>query len=203
MYPETDIPPIQVTEERLRELGSHLPELPEQKLERLEKTYKLNQKLAKQILDSEDCELFETIVAETKVSPTMVAVFVTETMKALKRDGVDVDKVTEEQIREIFKAVDSGSLMKESISEVTVWLSKNEEKTVREAIINLGFKAVSDEDLETAIEKIVADNEELIQQRGEASFGILMGIVMKQLRGKTDPARASRVLKEKLESRRK
>ena len=91
MYPETDIPPIQVTEERLERIGSHLPELPEQKLERVAKTYELNQKLAKQILDSEYGDLFETIATEGGVSPTMVAVFLTETMKALRREGVDVE----------------------------------------------------------------------------------------------------------------
>jgi len=198
MYPETDIPPIQITEERLKELGSHLPELPEQKLERIAKTYELNQKLAKQILDSEHGELFETIVRESNVSPTMVAVFMTETMKALKRDGVDADKVSEEQIREIFRCINNGSLMKESISDITVWLSKNEGKGVKEAINGLGLKAVSGDELEIAIERAIADNKKLIQQRGEASLGILMGIIMKELRGKIDAAQASTVLKEKL-----
>lgn len=203
MYPETDIPPMQITEEWLKEIGSHLPELPEEKLERLAKTYELNQKLAKQILDSEHGELFETIVGENNASPTMVAVFVTETMKALKRDGVDVNKVSEEQIREIFRCISSGSLMKESIPDVTIWLSKNKGKNVKEAISSLGLKTVSEEELETTIEKVIADNEKLIQQRGEASLGILMGIIMKQLRGKTDAAQAGKVLKEKLKSRQK
>jgi glutamyl-tRNA(Gln) amidotransferase subunit E len=203
MYPETDIPPIQITEEWLKEIGSHLPELPERKLERLAKTYELNQKLTKQILDSEHGELFETIVGESNASPTMVAVFVTETMKALKRDGVDVNKVSREQIREIFRCIGSGSLMKESISDVTIWLSKNEGKNVKEAISSLGLKTVSEEELETTIEKVIADNEKLIQQRGEASLGILMGIIMKQLRGKTDATQAGNVLKEKLKTRQK
>jgi len=203
MYPETDIPPMQITEEWLKEIGSHLPKLPEQQLERLAKTYELNQKLAKQILDSEHGELFETIVGESSASPTMVAVFVTETMKALKRDGVHVNKVSEEQIREIFRCISSGSLMKESIPDVTIWLSKNEGKNVKEAISSLGLKTVSEEELETTIEKVIADNEKLIQQRGEASLGILMGIIMKQLRGKTDATQAGNVLKEKLKSRQK
>jgi len=198
MYPETDIPPIQITEDRLKELGSHLPELPEQKLERIAREYELNQKLAKQILDSEHGELFETIVEESKVSPTMVAVLLTETLKALKRDDIQVDTVSQNQIREIFKCISSGNLMKESISDVIIWLSKNEGKSVQEAIGNLGLKAVSGDELDNTINKVVAENKKLIQERGEASFGILMGIVMRNLRGKIDPTQASKRLKEKL-----
>jgi len=200
MYPETDIPPIQVTEDRLREIGSHLPELPEQKLERITEKFKLNQKLAKQILDSEHGELFETIVKESGVSPTTVAVFLTETLKALKRDGIQVEAFSESQMREIFKYISSGKLMKESISDVIIWLSKNEDKSLQEAISSLGFKAVSEHEVETVIEKAIADNRKLIQERGESSFGILMGIIMKDLRGKIDPAQASEILKKKLKA---
>jgi glutamyl-tRNA(Gln) amidotransferase subunit E len=198
MYPETDIPPIQVTEEHLKQMSSHLPELPEQKLERIAKEYELNQKLARQIFDSEHGELFETIVKENNVSPTMVAVFFTETLKALKRDRVQVDVVSADQMRKIFKLISSGNLMKESLSDVIVWLSKNEGKSVQEAIVGLGLKAVSADKLETMIEKVVADNKKLVQERGEASFSTLMGIIMKDLRGKIDPGQASKILKEKL-----
>lgn len=198
MYPETDIPPIQVTEEHLKQMTSHLPELPEQKLERIAKEYELNQKLARQIFDSEHGELFETIVKENNVSPTMVAVFFTETLKALKRDRVQIDMVSADQMRKIFKLISSGNLMKESLSDVIVWLSKNEGKSVQEAIVGLGLKAVSTDKLETMIEKVVTDNKKLVQERGEASFSTLMGIIMKDLRGKIDPGQASKILKEKL-----
>jgi glutamyl-tRNA(Gln) amidotransferase subunit E len=198
MYPETDIPPIQVREERLKEIGAHLSELPEQKLERIVKKYELNQKLAKQILDSEHSELFETMVEENNVSPTLVAVFLTETLKALKRDGVQVDRVSEDKMREIFRFISSGSLMKESLPDMIVWLSKNEGKSVEEAIKGLGLSAVSKNELVMMIDKIVADNRKVIQERGEASFGVLMGIIMRNLRGKVDAAQASKILKEKL-----
>ena len=199
MYPETDIPPIQVTGEHLKEISSRLPELPEQKLERIAKEYGLNQKLARQILDSEHGELFETIVKESNVSPTMVAVFLTETLKALKRDAVQVDVVSTDHMRKIFELIGSGNLMKESLSDVIVWLSRNEGKSVQEAIGGLGLKTISTDELETMIEKVVADNRKLIQERGEASFDVLMGIIMKDLRGKIDPGQASKMLREKLE----
>jgi glutamyl-tRNA(Gln) amidotransferase subunit E len=198
MYPETDIPLTHITEDNIKKISSRLPELPEQKLGRLMKEYRLNQKLARQIIDSENSELFETIVKESSVSPTTVAAFLTETLRALKRDSVEVDKVSENQIREIFKSISAGKLTKEAVSDVVVWLSQHEDKSVEEAINNLGLKIVSESELKTFIEKVIADNEKLIKERGESSVGILMGIVMKSMRGKIDVVLASKVLKEKL-----
>jgi glutamyl-tRNA(Gln) amidotransferase subunit E len=198
MYPETDIPLTHITEDHIKKINTHLPELPEQKLRRLMKESKLNQKLAKQIIDSENSELFETIIKESNVSPTIVAAFLTETLRALKRDGVEVDNVSENQIREIFKNISAGKLTKEALSDVVVWLSQHEGKSVEEAIDNLGLKIVSESELKAFIEKVIADNEKLIKERGENSFGILMGIVMKNMRGKIDAALVSKALKEKL-----
>ncbi len=198
MYPETDIPQMRITEEQIERIRSHLPELPEQKLGRLVKECKLNEKLAKQILDSPYIELFEIVLKESKVSPTAVAVFLTETLKSLKRDGMQVDKVSDSLIREMFKNVGAGKLMKESMSDVTIWLAKNEGKDIQEAINSLGLKAVSEENLNAFVDKVVAENRKLIQERGEASFGILMGYIMKDLRGKVDAAQISKVLKEKM-----
>jgi len=200
MYPETDIPPTQITEDYIRKISAQLPELPEQKLERLMKEYRLNQKLAKQIMDSEYSQLFETIVTESKVSPTTVAAFLTETLKALKREGVEVDKVSDAQIREIFKNVSTGTLTKEAVQDVFVWLSKHEGESSQKAISALGLETISEKELKTLIDKIVEDNEKLIKERGEGSFGILMGMIMKNLRGKTDAAQVSKLLKEKLET---
>jgi glutamyl-tRNA(Gln) amidotransferase subunit E len=198
MYPETDIPPTQVTEELVKVIRGRLPELPEQKLERVMKQYKLNEKLAKQVLDSEYGELFEAVVKDSSVSPTIVAAFLTETLKALKRDGAQTDKVSDGQLREIFRCVGSGEITKEALADVFVWLSKNEGKSVKEAVVGLGLKTVSTEQLRAIVDRVIAGNKSLIKERGEASFGVLMGIIMRDLRGKADASQVSKVLKERL-----
>ncbi|MEM3874088.1 MAG: Glu-tRNA(Gln) amidotransferase subunit GatE [Candidatus Bathyarchaeia archaeon] len=198
MYPETDIPPIQVTEELINRIRQRLPELPEQRLERLMREYALNQKLAKQLMDSEYTELFETIAKESKVTPTTVAVFLTETMKALKRDGIPVEKVSETKIREVFKALGAGEITKEALPDIVAWLSKNEEKNVKEAVESLGLKTLTKEELEKIIEGIIAKNKNLIEKSGAKAFGIIMGMVMKEVRGKANAETVSELIKQKL-----
>ncbi len=75
-----------------RKIRSNLPESAEKKVSRLTKQYGLNEKLAKQIADSEFNLLFDEIVKETGVQASTIAVFLTETLKALKREGVQMKK---------------------------------------------------------------------------------------------------------------
>ncbi len=199
MYPETDIPPTQITDELVEKIGSSLPELPEKKIERLIKECKLNQKLAKQIMNSEHGELFESIIRKSNVSPTTVAVFLTETLKSLKRDGVQVDKVSDDQVEEIFKNLSSGELTKESMQDVVSWLSKNEGKTVKNAVENLGLKVASSEELAKTVDRVIASNKGIVEERGLNAIGPLMGIVMKEMRGKVNAALASELIKKKIE----
>jgi glutamyl-tRNA(Gln) amidotransferase subunit E len=203
MYPETDIPPIQITKEYINKVRLRLPELPEQKLERLTKKYELNQKLAKQVLDSEYTELFEIIAKESKVSPTTIAAFMTETTKALKRSGIPVEAVSDTDMREIFNAVGSGRLTKEAIPEIVTWLSRHEGSTMENAIEGIGLKMLQNEELDRIITMIVERNKSLIEQRGPNAFEPLIGIVMKEVRGKANPALVNELLKKKLEQKSK
>jgi glutamyl-tRNA(Gln) amidotransferase subunit E len=199
MYPETDIPPTRITAELVEKVRSNLPEPAEKKGARLLEQYGLNEKLANQLIDSEYCVLFESIVKESGVAATTVAVFLTETLKALRRDGVAFDNVTNDQITAIFRGVGLGEIMKEAVSDIFVWLSENEGKSLQDAVEALGLKMFSKAELEKLIDGVIAENRELVNESGKKAFGPLMGIVMKEVRGKADPGVVSALLRERLE----
>jgi len=199
MYPETDIPPIKITPEQLEFIRKRLPELPEQKLKRLIHEYGLNKKLAKQVLDSEYGQIFEIIAKKTSVSPTTVAAFLTEKLKAMKREGIPVHNLSDNQLLTLFTTVGKGELAKEAIEEVAKWLSKNKDATVKEAIEKLGLKMLSREELEKIITEIVMESADLINERGSKAFSPLMGIVMNKVRGKAKAQLVSQILKRKIE----
>jgi glutamyl-tRNA(Gln) amidotransferase subunit E len=199
MYPETDIPPTQITKEMLKKISANLPELPEQKLERLIKHYGLNQKLAKQIMDSEYSELFETITKESNISPTTIATFLTETLKALKREGVEAEKISENQIIEIFKALGQGELTKEALPEIAKWLSKHEGKSLDEAIASLGLKMLTKEELEKIVDMTIKANKKLVEERGAEAFTLIMSHVMREVRGKANATLVAELIKKKID----
>lgn len=199
MYPETDVPPIQVTKEYLDQLSSSLPELPGQLMKRLMKKYKLNQKLARQILDSEYLELFESLAGETEVAATVIAVTFTETLKALGREGVNVEAVTDKQFREMFRLIGSGKTAKESIPEILAWFAGHEEASAKKAVRSLGLGMISSKELEDLVDDVIEKNSEFIELRGKGAFGPLMGIIMKKARGRVKAELVSEMLKKRLE----
>jgi glutamyl-tRNA(Gln) amidotransferase subunit E len=198
MYPETDIPPSPITSAFVNKVRLNLPEPAEKKLARLMKEYSLNEKLAKQIVDSEYSGLFEVIVKESRVSATTVAVFLTETLKALKREGVQMEQVSEGQIRGVFGLIGCGELAKEAVADVVTWLSKHEGKSVQDALADLGLKMFSQAELAVLVDRAIAANRQAVDKLGKNAFGMLMGIVMKEVRGKADPELVGNLLKERL-----
>jgi glutamyl-tRNA(Gln) amidotransferase subunit E len=198
MYPETDIPPQEITGKLLHKIRSNLPESSERKIARTIKQYGLNEKLAKQLADSECNQLFEETVKETGVQASTVAAFLTETLKALKREGVQIEKVSDDQTRGIFKTVGTGDLAKEAVANVFGWLSKNEGKTVQDAITALGLKMCTEADLISIIDRIVVANKAQIEKLGKNAQGVLMGAVMKEVRGKANPELVAKLLRERL-----
>ncbi|NIP66931.1 Glu-tRNA(Gln) amidotransferase subunit GatE [Candidatus Bathyarchaeota archaeon] len=198
MYPETDVPPIQLSESYLKKLHANLPEMPAKKMERLMRDYDLNRKLARQILRSKYRTLFEEVVQEMEVSPTTAAVALTETLKALRRDSVPVRNIKNEQLRELFGLLSSGETTKEAIPDVMTWLSTHEETSAKEAVEELGLGMLSEKDLSTIVEESVKENKALVEERGMAAFGSLMGIVMKRVRGQARAESVSTILKRHL-----
>ena len=199
MYPETDVPPIQLTKDYVDGLRGRLPELPEQLMKRLIAEYKLNRKLAKQILDSEYLELFEAVASKSMVSATVIAVALTETLKALKRDGVNVDVVSEEQVRDMFGLIGSGKAAKECIPDVLTWLSDNEGADVGDCLESLGLSMMSMKEVEAMVDDAIEKNSEFIEQRGAGACGALMGIIMKKARGRVKPQVVNEILKKKMQ----
>ncbi len=198
MYPETDIPPSPITSAFVEKVRQNLPEPAEKKLARLIKEYSLNEKLAKQVVDSEYSSLFEVIARESGVSATTVAAFLTETLKALKRDGTQTEQVSEEQLCQVFGLIGGGELAKEATADVVTWLAKNEGKSVQDAVSKLGLKMFSEAELAGVVDRAVAVNRQAVDKLGKNAFGMLMGLVMKEVRGKADPELVSKLLKERL-----
>ncbi|MBS7637750.1 Glu-tRNA(Gln) amidotransferase GatDE subunit E, partial [Candidatus Bathyarchaeota archaeon] len=200
MYPETDVFPIPITPERIERIKAALPETPQAKLRRLMEDYHLNEKLARQIIDSAYSELFEELAKETKASPTVIAVTLTETMKSLEREGVRVGGIKEEALRSLFKLLGEGALTKEAIPEILRWISSNPEATPERALEALGLKPISGDELRLLVEKQVEENMEMVARMGERAFGPLMGMVMSRVRGRAKPEEVQLLLKEALKS---
>jgi len=200
MYPETDVKAITVTPEWIERLRIGLPEMPETKLERFQRDYKLNEKLARQIVDSEYMDLFEELAAEFGQQTTLMVVTLTEDMKKLQRDGVPVEGLTDDAIRGVFRSVASKLAVKESIPELLAWLAKNPGSSTHDAVNALGLGLLSRDRLASLIDEKIHANMEMVRRMGEKASGPLMGIVMDEVRGRVNASEVQSMIAEKVKA---
>ncbi len=199
MYPETDIPPIVIKKEFIDEIKANLPELPEEKFERFKKEYKLNDELAKKMVLSYYVDLFEKLCKKFKnVKPVLIATTLENTLKEIKREGYDIDKLEERHCEEIFMALSDGKIAKEGIVEVLKGFCEYPNKNIDEILEIKGLKGLSKEEVEKIIEEIIKEHLNVVREKGEKAYGFLMGRCMAKLRGKADGKLVNDILREKL-----
>ena len=199
MYPETDVRPIPISEEYIEELKKKLPEPIEVKIEKFIKNYGLSRKLAEEIIDSPKLELFERIVNEVNVQPKLIASTLEYTLRSLMHEGVNVSEIKDEHFIELFKLIEKGRLAKEAIPEVLKWIANNPNKTIANAIKALGIELMSIEEIEALVEEKIKKNLEVVRSRGLKAMGIIMGEVMKIVRGKADGKIVSEIVRRKIQ----
>ena len=204
MYPETDIPPILVTNEEIENAIKKIPKSWDESLIELQKKYELNPQLSEQIFDSQFIGLFEEIVEKIKVNPTFVVSILCSSITNLERSGLNLKLLQNEEIIKSFQFLETGKITKESIEMIFQDIMAGKSKTIEEAMKNTAIEAVKEAILDKIIEEIVEKNQDIIKNQKERSIGPLMGIAMKELRGKVSGEMVNNILlkniKEKLEN---
>ncbi|MDW8021108.1 MAG: Glu-tRNA(Gln) amidotransferase subunit GatE [Nitrososphaerota archaeon] len=196
MYPETDIPPYPLPREHVDDLRERLPPTLEILGEQLSRKYGLSNQIINELIDSERVELFERIVAETGVQPSIVASTLTEHMKSLRREGVDVEKVRDEDVLEFFRMVSRGELAKEAALGLMKWLAENPGKTIQEAVQALGLSPVDLGEVEAKIRELAEKYGDLLRSNPGKATSMIMGDLMKTYRGKVDGGKLYQMVSE-------
>ena len=204
MYPETDIPPISVTNQELENARKNIPKSWDESLLELQKKYELNFQLSEQIFDSRYIELFEKIVEKIKINPTFVASILCSTITNLERNGLNSKLLTEENIMKSFQLLAEEKIAKESIEIIYENIMSGKSQTIDEALKNASIETIDKAKVEEIIIDIIERNQEIVKNQKERAIGPLMGIVMKELRGKISGEIVNSILlkniKKKLES---
>ena len=184
MYPETDIPPIVVTKKELENAQSKIPMSWDESIEELRKKYNLNLQLAEQIFDSQYIELFEKISQNTKINSSFIASILCSSITNLERNGLNPNLLKDEEILKTFEFLELEKISKESVEIIFENIMSGKSRTTEEAIKNTSVESLDEVKLEEFIQKITNENKEMIKNQKERSMGPLMGIAMKNLRGK-------------------
>ena len=202
MYPETDIPVVFVTGEEMDKAVRDIPKSWDESIKEIQTRYGINLQLAEQLFDSRYAELFEKITEKTETSPTFVASVLCSSVTNLERSGLDSSLLGEEEIMRTFELLDNKEIAKESVQVLFEGIMSGKTKSVEEALRQGLVQAVDDVELEGIIKRIIDENQGLIESQRERAVKPLMGIAMKELRGKASGEAVNKILlngvKEKL-----
>lgn len=197
MYPETDIPPIIVSNEELQFAKDNVPKPWDEAILELQKKYGLNAQLAEQMFDSEYLDLFESVCADGKNNPNFVASILCSTITNLQRKGLDGALLKPEHIRRSFEMLSEQKIAKESLEMIYEYIMSGQVKTIEE-FVEKHSQSVGDADLEDILDEIIGNNMDAIKSQGARSSGMLMGLAMKSLRGKVSGEKISKLLTLKI-----
>src|SRR3972149_2005393 len=196
MYPETDIPPIIVTDDEINFAKKNIPKSWNESLSVLQKKYDLKPQLAEQIFDSEYLELFEKICTDKNSSPNFVASILCSTITNLERRDLDASLLKSEEIIKSFEFLNQGKITKESIEIIFEQIMSGKTQSVDEAIQKTSMISLSEDELEEICNTVINDNSAIIDAQGLRAIGPLMGSVMKSTRGKASGEKVNLLLQK-------
>ncbi|MCK4291406.1 MAG: GatB/YqeY domain-containing protein, partial [Candidatus Heimdallarchaeota archaeon] len=200
MYPDTDSYPIVITDARIKRIEEELPELPDKKEERYIKTLNLPEDIAKEMAISTRADLFDDLV-KNGIDPMLVAVTLEQTMKALARDNVPIENLTDKKIKDIFDLLKNKKIAKEAIDPLLKHCAEKPRDKIETALELLKLELVSEEQLDQIIDRIINENLDFIKDNGQRALGKIMGHVMEQVRGKIDGKLVNDVLNKKFNAK--
>ncbi|MGB1878016.1 MAG: Glu-tRNA(Gln) amidotransferase GatDE subunit E, partial [Nitrosopumilus sp.] len=146
-------------------------------------------------------ELFENIIEKIKTNPTYVASVLCSTITNLERKGLNSNLLKNQEIFKLFELLDKGQIAKESIEIILENIMSNKSENVQEAMKNTSIESINNEELDQIIKNIVDKNQEIIKNQKERAIGPLMGIVMKELRGKASGEIINNLLLENIKKK--
>ncbi|MGN0093556.1 MAG: Glu-tRNA(Gln) amidotransferase subunit GatE [Methanobrevibacter sp.] len=201
MYLETDIPLFKITDDIIEPIKNNLPELPDVKKERIIKEYNLSEDLASQIVRRTLGDEFENILKEVEVDPTVVASTLSYDLRDIRREGTDVVSITEDKLIEVFKLLEANKISKDAIKKLIESMCKNPDKSAQVVAEENNLSLLSLDDVKAIIEEIADKNDSMIKERQMGAMGPLMGMSMKQLKGKADGSTVNKIVKEEIQKR--
>lgn len=206
-FPDPDLLPVVLDEGLLEQVRATLPELPNEKRDRLISDMGLSKYDASVLTSSRElADYFESVLAATgNKDPKQCANWVTGTLSgALNKAGLEITEspVSAEQLGSVLLRIQDNTISGKIAKQVFEAIWTGEGADADSVIEFKGLKQVTDTGaIEAMIDEVIAANPEQLQQYRDGKeqvFGFFVGQVMKASKGKANPGQVNEILKQKL-----
>ena len=191
MYPETDIPVLEITLDRWSSICENLPLTVQERKERLT-VLDISSNQVEALLNGEiDDLLFQGIEGPLELPAKAWA-------SALLESGTDKPNALAATVhlreRGLLTREGAETLLIESneapLEELVSWMSSESESR--------GFVPADTSSIEEAVDAVITERYDFIEERGMGAVGPLMGMVMKKLGGSADGQAVSKILRDRI-----
>lgn len=116
----------------------------------------------------------------------IVATALTQTLTELRRDGIPVENITDEKFFDIFTLIRKKKIVPDAIPILFIYFAFNPDAKIKGAVAYTGTAAMKKSAIKKVVKRIVAERSDYIKRHGEDSISGLMGVIMKELKGKVN-----------------
>lgn len=204
-FPEPDLPPVCIDDAWIEAVRKNLPELPAQKIERLQRDYHLKFDDAEILINDREIAQYYENAAKKHHSAALINWVMRELMGYLKEHKLALAdcKVTAEKLADIVHMLDKGKINGRAAQEVFALVAQTGEDP-QEVVKKHGLEQIDNSaEVEAIIAKIVADNPEQVAgyRAGKTKlYGFFFGQAMAKTAGRGNPQTIQDLLKKYLDA---
>ncbi len=203
-FPEPDLVPVVISDEWLEEIKAAQPEFRDEKLKRYKEEYQIPEYDAQIITGNKHlADIFEETTAICNNPKKVSNWLMVETMRLMKENGMEPGqlKFSPENLARLINLAESKAINSQTAKDVFEKIF-NENIDPEKYVEENGLKTVSDDGaLREVIKKVIEENPQPVEDYHNGkkkAMGFLTGQVMKEMKGKADPAKANEILRELL-----
>ncbi|WP_304941689.1 Asp-tRNA(Asn)/Glu-tRNA(Gln) amidotransferase subunit GatB [Vallitalea guaymasensis] len=201
-FPEPDLMPIITSKERIEEIRSSLPEMPDSRVRRYVDEYKITEYDARLIAASRNmADYFEKAVIDVKNKKAVANWIITEIYSRLDEEQKEQAKIPFEPavLTELVNLIEDGTISN-SIGKKVFAECWETGKRPGEIVEEKGLKQISDDgQLQSLVKEVIDANPKAVNDYlsgKQAAIGALVGQMMKATKGKANPKMVNELLRE-------
>ena len=202
-FPDPDLPPLIITEEKIEKLKQSMPELPDEKKKRFMEEYNINDYDAGVLTDDQFVANYFEEVVKKRDSKLVVSWITGELFSYLKKNDLELSEslILPIKIGGLLDLIISGKISNRQAKELFEDFLKSE-LDAEKFISKMGVEQVSDENqIQDLINTVLQKNPKMVndyKSGKEKLFGFFVGQIMKESKGKANPQIVNKILKDKL-----
>lgn len=198
MYPDTDLPPTRLDEERIARIQSRLPELP-WKREAHYAALGVPAETGFRLAISNRVALWERLERELNIDLKLAAIALMQTLKSLERKGVPTRKLTDERLFQIFWHYQDGRFHRELLPALFEWAAECQELTISEILSARNVRILSEAEREQVVEEVLKTKPTpLSRTRREGRLErFYIGQAMNHMRGRVPAGETVKLIRER------